>query len=384
MEEALTKERDGTVRVICLSDLYIGRPMPILRQNAEESRREEVKNAFCALLSHVDEIGAQIVIFGGNLVDKAYFTNETMTFLSRAFAERAGCSFIITPGPEDYFEKNGFWRSKRWPKNVHIFSDEVLGSIHLYDLRVTVYGWGYRGRTCTVSPFLGNHSTPKGHLSILCGRTDLLGEDSENSPVTEEALAAFGADYIALSGGRHDGFKMIGNSVYAYSGAFQSKAFDGDEGGGYVEVTAVPGASGWSLSYERREAGTYRYAECVLDVSHASGSAQVLDRIHALLRKKGYDEKTAVHLRLTGSVSPDTVLYGWDTAAPGVYALRVTDETLPLDGAEHLLHEMTAAGELYRHFYAAMTGGTEEEKREAARAFRVGYAALRGKDFARF
>ena len=384
MEESNARSGDSTVRVICLSDLYIGRPMPVLRQGAGDSRREEVKDALCALLDRVDETGAQIVIFGGNLVDKAYFTNETMFFLSRAFGEREGCSFIITPGPEDYFEKNGLWKSKRWPKNVHVFSDEVLGSVHFYDLRVTVYGWGYRGKTCTVSPFLGNHSTPKGHLSILCGRTDLLGEGSTNSPVTEEELAAFGADYIALSGGPHDGFRALGNSVCAYSGAFQSNAFGTDEGGGYVELTAVPGESGWSLSYERQDAGTYRYAECVLDVSHASGSAQVIDKIDALFRKKGYGEKTAVHLRLTGSISPDVALCGWDAADLGVYALTVSDETLPLDGAEHLLHEMTAAGELYRHFYAAMTGGSEEEKREASRAFRVGYAALRGKDFARF
>ncbi len=375
---------DDAVRVICLSDLYIGRPVAVLRQGTGDTRREEVKEALLTLLEHVDEVRAQIVIFGGNLVDKAYFTNETMMFLARAFQEREWCNFIITPGPEDHFEKNGFWKSKRWPKNVHVFSDEVLGSVHFYDLRVTVYGWGYRGKSCTVSPFLGNHSTPKGHLSILCGRTDLAGEGSENTPITEEDLASFGADYIALSGKKHDGFKVVANSVYAYSGAFQSNAFGGDEGDGYVELTAVPRGNGWSLAYERREAGTYRYAECSLDVSHARGFAQASEKLRTLLRKKGYNEKTAVRLRLTGIVSPDTVFVGWEAAELGVYALEVSDETLPLDGAEHLLHEMTAAGELYRHFYTAMTDGTEEEKREAARAFRVGYAALLGKDFARF
>ena len=382
MEETQSARR--TVKILCLSDLHIGRPMPVLRQTTGGGCREDTEKAFCELMARVDEIGAQIVIFGGNLVDKAYFTNEIMNLLVRSFAERESCHFVVTPGPEDYFEKQGLWRSKRWPKNVHVFSDEVLGSIHFEDLRVSVYGWGYRGRTSAVSPFLGTHSTPKGYLSVLCGRTDLLGAESSCCPVSEEDLAGFGADYIALSGKPHDGFRAIGNSICAYSGAFQSETFGEDEGGTYVELTAEAGESGWALRYERKKADTYRYAEVALDVSHVGGSSVASDKIRALFQKKGYDEKTAVLLHLTGNVSPDTAFYGWEAAEFGVYALRVSDETLPLDGAEHLLHEMTAAGELYRHFYDAMIGGDAEEKRAAARSFRVGYAALLGKDFTRF
>lgn len=379
-----TQKSGDKVKILCLSDLHIGRPLPILHRTTGGGSREDVKNAFCQLMDKVDEIGAGIVIFGGNLVAKDYFTNDIMTFLVDAFARRETCHFIITPGPEDYFEKQGLWRSKRWPKNVHVFSDEVLGSIQLYDLRVTVYGWGYRGRTSSVSPFLGTHATPKGHLSILCGRTDLLGTESICCPVSEEDVASFGADYVALSGKPHDGFRTIGNSICAYSGAFQSDAFGADEGGGYIELTAEAGESGWSLRYERKSAETYRFAEATLDVSHVRSSSVVLDKIRALFRKKGYDEKTAVLLHLTGTVTPDTAFCDWDASELGVYAMRVSDETLPLDGAEHLLHEMTAAGELYRHFYETMVAGDAQEKKEAARSFRVGYAALLGKDFTRF
>ena len=382
MEE--TCEVREKIKILCLGDLHIGRPMPALRRGTAGGGREETEKAFCALMDRVDEIGACVVIFGGNLVDKAYFTNGIMNLLVDAFAKREGCHFIITPGPKDYFEKQGLWRSKRWPKNVHVFSDEVLGSIHLYDLRVTVYGWGYRGTTSTVSPFVGTHSTPKGHLAILCGRSDLGGAGSENCPISEEDLAAFGADYVALSGKPHDGFRTVGNSVCAYSGAFQSDDFGDDEGGAYVELTAEAKESGWSLSYERRKADTYRHAECTLDVSHVSDSSAVLERIATLFRKKEYDEKTVVLLHLTGSIAPDVSVSGWETTDFGVYSLQVSDETMPVDGAEHLLHEMTAAGELYRHYYGAMTQGDVDEKKKAARAFRIGYAALLGKDFTRF
>ena len=40
-------------------------------------------------------------------------------------------------------------------------------------------------------------------------------------------------------------------------------------------------------------------------------------------------------------------------------------------------------GEEYTDFYRAMTEGTPESRARAARTFRIGYAALEGKDFTR-
>ena len=87
---------------------------------------------------------------------------------------------------------------------------------------------------------------------------------------------------------------------------------------------------------------------------------------------------------LRGSVSPEASFLSLGTAADyGVYALEVVDQTVPTDGMDDLLHDMSAKGELYRHLYRAMTEGTPESCARAARTFRVGYLALLGKDFTR-
>ena len=76
MEE--TREVREKVKILCLGDLHIGRPMPALRRGPVGGGREDMEKAFCALMERVDEIGARVVIFGGNLVDKEYFTNGIM------------------------------------------------------------------------------------------------------------------------------------------------------------------------------------------------------------------------------------------------------------------------------------------------------------------
>ncbi len=381
-EEGMTSP---SVTALFLCDLFIGRPMPSLRYNDPRNHNEEIKDAFSAFLTYADEVKADIVVLGGNVVDSEYLTNETLFFLSQAFEKREKCHFIVAPGPADHYEKYCAWRSKRWPRNFHLLSDEVLGSIHFYDLKVSVYGWGYRNETCTVSPLVGTHATPKGHLSLLCGRTDLMGAGSLACPVTEEELASFGADFITLFGKKHDGFRMVGNSVCTYCGAFQSRFFDENESGGYVMLKAEAGENGWKLSYERRATDTYHCVDCTLDVSHTKNMSTAMEKARSLFQKKGYNEKTAVRLHLTGIVSPKTVFYAPDdVSAFGVYSLTIVDETLPLEGGEALLHEMSAAGELYRHFYSDMTQGDTEQRLRAARAFRVGYAALCGEDFARY
>jgi hypothetical protein len=119
-----------------------------------------------------------------------------------------------------------------------------------------------------------------------------------------------------------------------------------------------------------------------VDVSHLSRNADAAERILERIAERGYGEKTVLRVFLRGSVPAEAAFVSLDTAADyGVYALQVSDQTVPTDGTEYLLRDMSAKGELYRHLYAAMTEGTPEACAHAARIFRIGYAALCQKDF---
>jgi len=376
--------RDG-LTILHVGDVFLDGPVGRLRRDTKEHRREELREAFDAFLQRVDEEQADVVVFSGNLIDGRYAGDGTLTFLLRAFEKRPNCHFVIAPGPFDPYNETSIYRSRRFPRNVHVFLEEVLGTYAFPELPLTVYGWGYHSDTCTHAPLSGLRKTAGDRFALVCGYTR-LGSDKGEAPVDEEALAAFGAHYAALSGGIHDGFHRVGESVYAYSGSFEGRddIKATEQSGGYIRISAARCDGGWSVDARRIPLDTYTYAAERLDVSHLATVEEVRERLKTRISKCGYGAKTVLRVVLCGSVPLHAHFEGVENWDYGVYSLWVDDRTVPTDEFGSLLREMTARGELYRYFYPKMTQGTEEECARAARAFRIGYAALLGEDFAKY
>lgn len=388
MDEALQAERDASqnggarkLTILHAGDVFLDGPIGRLRRDTKERRREELRESFLAFLSRAREEEADAVLFSGNLLDGAFAGDSTLRFLASAFEGYPEILFFIAPGPADAVTADSVYRSYRLPANVHVFGEEVLGSFEAPSLPLTVYGWGYASRSCRHAPISGEQAHGGDRLHVLCGYT-LLSEDGERAPLTADALAAFGAHYAALSGGAHDGFHRVGDTVYAYSGVFEGHDDFGAGLGGYVRIRAEECAGGWRLTPERVALDTYSYVEDSLDVSHLSDAEALVPRIAQHILRRGYGERTVLKLVLRGSVPIKTDFrLGEITDSFGLYAIKLEDRTVPTDVGENLLRQMNAAGELYRHFYPLMTEGEEEERVRAARAFRMAYAALLGEDF---
>ena len=367
--------------ILHAGDVFLDGPIGRLRRDTKERRREELREAFLAFLSRAAEEKADAVLFSGNLIDGAFAADGTLRFLVSAFSAYPEVQFIIAPGPADALTADSIYHSYRLPANVHVFCEEVLGEYELPTLPLTVYGWGYGSDACRHAPLSGAQAKGGDRLHVLCGYT-LLEEGGAQAPVTEAALAAFGAHYAALSGRAHDGFHRAGDSVYAYSGNFEGRTFAGDGVGGYVRIRAEACEGGWRITPERVLLDTYSYLEDTLDVSHLSDAEALVPRIAEHVRRRGYGERTVLRLILRGSVPIEADFRLSEiTDSFGLYALRLEDRTVPTDVGEGLLQQMNAAGELYRHFYPLMTDGEEEERVRAARAFRMAYAALHGEEF---
>lgn len=372
--------------VLHVGDVFLDGPVGRLRRDTKERRREELREAFVSFMQIVDQEEANVVVFSGNLLDGSYAGDGTLTFLLREFEKRPACHFVIAPGPCDPYDEMSIYRSKRFPRNVHVFMEEVLGTYSFPELPVTVYGWGFRGEHCTHAPLVGAHKTAGDRFTLLCGYTHLEDEEGAGSPVGKNAIAAFGAHYTALSGEIHDGFHRAGEGIYAYSGSFEGRNSDevAEQSGGYIRVLATREQDGWAIDALRRPLDTYSYVTERLDVSHLLTADDVAPRLEARIRERGYGAKTVLRLILFGSVSLEANFEGLDAKDYGVYSLWAEDRTVPTDEGGILLREMTARGELYRYFYPKMTEGEEEECARAARAFRIGYAALVGEDFAKY
>ena len=64
----------------------------------------------------------------------------------------------------------------------------------------------------------------------------------------------------------------------------------------------------------------------------------------------------------------------------GLYFFDMVDKTLPLYGTEHFKRDMSVAGEIFRRMYPMLTSPNENDRLTAARAFRVGLAALENRE----
>ena len=380
------KEREQLTErltILHLGDVFLDGPVQRLRRDTREHRREELREAFRAFLTRVDEEKANLVIFSGNLLDGRYAGDETLRFLIDAFSSRPECHFVIAPGPLDPYDDKSIYRTKRFPNNVHIFFEEVLGCYNIPGMPLSVYGWSFRSENCTSAPLSGVHRTHNDRFTLLCGYTD---GSAEKAPLDADALAEFDAHYTALSGKVHDGFHRAGNGIYSYSGSFEGRALDevGVSVGGYIRISAGKRSDGWDVEAVRVSLETYSYVTARLDVSHLSTTEEVRPRLAAMIRENGYGIKTVLRVILSGNVPIKAHFEDLDQGDFGVYSLQVVDHTVPTDTDGTLLKEMTARGELYRHFYPQMVEGTEAERAMAARAFRVGYAALLGEEFSVF
>ncbi len=371
------------LRILHVGNVFLDRPIARLRDGVAEHRREDLRDAFSRVLKTAEEAEASLVLFTGNLLDSAYLTNDTVEFLTRELALFGDMQFIIAPGPADAFTDTSIYRSGRFPPNVHIISEEVLSEIDLPSLGVTVYGWAFLSDTHRFSPMKHKHVRRDDRLNILMGFCECDKEDSALCPVATEDIAAFGAHYAALSDhGDFEGFFRAGSCVTATSGRMECTSFADRRAGGVNLISAKPHEDGaWQIFAKRLPAGEYLYAETVLDVSHLVSEEEAAEWLLSLIREEGYHEKTALRVHLRGSVTPEASFGTLSARADyGVYSLEIADETVPTDGTEYLLREMSARGELYRHLFPAMTEGTPESRARAARAFRIGYAALMGKD----
>lgn len=383
MNEQVSKN----VRVLHVGNVLLDRPIAGLRTDIPERRREELRDAFSALMKEVDEKDIRVVLFSGNLVDNAYATNDTLVFLAREFSLRPETHFVIAPGPCDCYSEDSIYRSGRFPRNTHIFTEEILSRFDFDELGVSVYGWAFMDKIHRFSPPAHKHVADTRRLNFLCGFCEIDGEDNMICPIRSSEISHFGAYYAALTSEQvHDGFLRVGNTVMAYSGRFDCTSFLHKQTGGANLITASPlKDSFWQLSAVRIPTGKYRYAVETIDVSHLLSAEEAAEKLTECIKEMGYDENTALRVHLRGAVSPEANFdLVENTALYGVYSLEVRDETVPTDGTEYLLRDMSAKGELFRHLYPAMTEGTPESRARAARAFRIGYAALREKDFSRF
>lgn len=374
------------VRFLHAGDLHLDSPFSRLSPQMSEERRQELRDSFSAVMRIVREKDVDLVLLPGDLFDGEYVTSGTAALLTGEIAACPKCRFVIAPGNHDPYTKASLYASGRLPENVSVFTNEALSSFTFPELNTTVWGWAFLSDKLEVSPLAGHKVTEPERLNLICGHADFGVPLSPYGPVTSADLSEFGADYAAFAH-KHIpvGPSPVGaHGLYAYCGCLEGRSFDEPGRGGVILVTATRNETDdrWTLTPERIEIAHRRYETETVDLTGIGNNLEVARRIKAVVENKGYGEDTALRVIFTGSTPPDFAIPPEaNGAALGLYYLELIDRTVPNYDARYLEKDLTVRGELYRSLLPKLTSGTPEERATAARALRMGLAALEGNDF---
>ncbi len=372
------------VRILHTGDWHLDSPFARLTPTKSEERRRELRDTVSRMLQLVRERDIDIVLIAGDLFDSLDVTSRTLGWLIDEMAACPRVRFVIAPGNHDPYTPKSPYASGRFPSNVSIFSTERLSSFVFPELNTAVYGWAFLSDRLESSPLAGERVAERDRLNLICGHCDFGVPLSKYGPVTSADVASFGADYAAFAH-RHLPSQptRAGETPWAYCGCPEGRSFDETGKGGVFLIEATREGEGWSLSTRRVELARRRYEKATVDLTGVASRAEVAGRIKALVEEKGYGEDTLLRVTFTGATPPDlSVPREAEGAAQvlGLYHLEIIDETTPTYDARLLETDMSVRGELYRSLLPRLTGGSEADRALAARALRLGLAAIDGND----
>ncbi len=376
-------EERGMVRILHTGDIHLDSPFTRLRAEQSEERRREMRGAFADMLSYIRENEIDIALIAGDLFDSECVTPSTVEALSAGFASCPRCRFFISPGNHDPYTKGGAYAPGRMPGNVTVFTGEALSAVDIPELNTTVWGWAFLSDRYAVAPLAGKKIENPDRLNLLCGHADVGVPLSKYAPVSPGDIAAFGARYAAFA---HKHIPVAPKEaapgcLWGYCGCMEGRSFDEPGYGGAFVLVARPRDGGYDMAWERISFARRRYEVETVDLTGVDSQAEIAGRLLRAVKEKGYGEDTVLRVIFTGATPPDfPIPREADPARLGVYAVELQDKTSPTYDAAALEKDMTVRGELYRSLLPKLTSGSPEERATAARALRMGLAALSGED----
>ena len=118
-----------------------------------------------------------------------------------------------------------------------------------------------------------------------------------------------------------------------------------------------------------------------IDITGVSANNEITNRISRLISSKKYGIDTALRIVLVGDIAPRFIVpRALECDAFGLYYFEMIDKTMPLYNTKSFERDMSVAGEIYRRLYPLLTSDNESDRLAAARAFRVGLAALENRE----
>jgi DNA repair exonuclease SbcCD nuclease subunit len=330
------------------------------------------------MMNYVQSENIDLVLIAGDLFDCGFVHRDTLALLCARFSTLA-CPVVISPGNHDPYTPGSLYAGGKLPENVYLFTEKQPTRIDFPALDVSVTGYAFTSDRYEENPLDTPCPLHPKHINILLGHADLGAPLSKYAPLPLKSLEQSGFAYAAL-GHIHNAppARRYGNTVAAYSGFLAGRGFDEPGAGGalFVEI------EGRHVEMTRLESAADRFEVLSVDCTGAQKNEEVAERVRKSLSEQEFLPHTALRLRLIGEVGLSCVPDGRLPAdlREGFSLLEVRDETLPILDSGYLEKDPTLRGAFYRAMLPRLTATDDETRMIAARAFRMGLAALAGRE----
>ena len=373
-------------KIIHAADIHLDAPFSLFDIQKAQMRRAELRESFAAMITFAKEEKADLVILAGDLFDSGFVTKETTKFILSQFSSAPECRFVISPGNHDFVSGKGPYKKEVFPENVYIFDKEQITFFSFPEIGVDVYGYAFVSENYSENPLEKTIPLDRSHINILAAHADVGGRSSY-CPLSVSDLARSGFDYVAL-GHIHkaSGIQTAGKTYFAYSGCLEGRSFDecGEKGVIVAEFSKSTGKL--SASFQTKRISRRRYEKLTVDITGVSSQDAFLTLVSDAVKRAGFGSDVLLRVRLTGRISPETVIPVKKLTAEllGVFYLELEDDMMPLLNYEELKNDISIRGAFFRELLPLLESEDEEQRRTAADALRYGLAALDGNEVVDF
>jgi len=355
------------LKFVHCADIHLDAPFSSLGPGKSSIRRQELLHTFQRIIQITREENAGLLLISGDLYEHDYVRRSTVGSVCDLFLTLPDTDIFIIPGNHDPLTANSYYRTFRWPDNVHILDGER--PFHILESRcVCVYGAAFRGYREDRLPLPARVQQAQNLFNILLahGTVDLDMGGGGYNPMNSRELAAAGMDYVAL-GHFHNRKDNIGGYGILYNpGSPEPLGFDepGEHGIYAGSLSASPGKKAELRDLRFIRTGRYEYETLEVTLNECSSDLQALERIGDFLHFSNPGTRL-VQLVLKGYVDPsyrpDTGFLS-DRLEKSAFSIKIKNETLPGYMLEELCREPGLRGLFTRKMLARI------EKAEAGAA----------------
>ena len=353
------------IRLLHAADLHLDSPFAALRPDQAAQRREEQRQVLIRLVRECNRRSCDALLLAGDLFDSHRIYRETAELLCRILKE-CRAQVFISPGNHDYYDAGSPYAGLSWPENVHIFRTPEMGFVRLEGF--TVYGAGFTGPQAP--GLLEGFRAEEGETAVMVVHGELTRGESIYNPVSPEQAAASGLRYLALGHIHRRQVQRCGATLVGNPGCAIGRGFDetGAKGALYVELENGSAAAEF-VPLGGRE---YRILTAMVEG----------DPVAAALEALPEDAENCIcRIILTGSCTAVDTEAIRQALADRVYALELTDRTLPPLELWAGLGEDSLRGAFLRRMKEIYDRENDEEKKSAAAlAARLALAVMEGRE----